>query len=388
MSEGQGSMSYQSPQTSGGGGGGTVTGAESGVSLVGTDVILGNNAADVGDPGELLWDTRIQMQAFDLLFAMHGVDDGILFNDPNDGNPSNYIPSNWTSNPSGAQYWSVWTPANYTTPYPGFGTAERWYSGYGTYDGVNEPTTSRPNVVAMWWGYNTDYQQGPITAGEAAFRFATESYYVIGVSPSFEFHIPEMTTEGGTISRLDSLYYDRQTAVGFRNLTCDDFNIYSQFFPVPTGMAYFITEYIPGPDVAALSIRSMNPGGISTLSLQNYSTGNGTFTYQDGELFVAAMTRLDLHGEICALDGTVSTNVVSPCVFSNNNTDTPGNDAQLEVSSVPLLGVRLPRMTTAQRNAIPAIVASGGLVVFVTDSLPNGKLSIWTGTSWEIVQSV
>jgi hypothetical protein len=388
MSAGQGSISFSEPPgSSGGGGGGTLTGAESGVSLVGTDVILGNNAADVGDPGALLWNTRTAMAAFVSYYTFNG-DQAFNWglNDQSEGGGANTIPTAWRSTDS--SYWSVWQPGNYDVDYTPFGTGGRFMSAYSLYPGVNEPVTARPNMVGMFWGYNTDYQQGQLIGGEAAFRYATESFFVIGFDPFFEFHTPEMTTSGGYITRLDSLYYDRLTAVGFRNWQCDNFNIYSREFDVPTGMAYFITEYIPGSDTAGLSIRSINPGGVSAISLQNYSTGNGTISYQDGELFVQAQTRLDLRGQICALDATISTNVVSPCIFSDDNTDSPGGDAQLEVSSVPLLGVRLPRMTTAQRNAIPAIAGQGGLVVFVTDSLPNGKLSIWTGVSWEIVTSV
>jgi hypothetical protein len=388
MNEGQGSISYSTPPA-GGGGGGTfpAIGARDGLTIESDYAVLGNLDTDLTDPAELIDNRRLQMQGFVLYFAFDGDQAwNWTLNDQSAGGGANTIPTVWRSTDS--SYWAAYQPGNYDVNYPGFGTGGRWTQGYSINPGVNEPVTSRPNVVGMLWGYNTDFQQGPVIAGEAAFRYATESYYVIGVSPSFEFHMPEITTETGYISRLDSFYYDRQTAIGFRNLQCDNLNIYSQEFDVPTGQPYWITEYIAGPDIAAFSLRSQNPGGISEISLQNYATGNGTITYQDGELFMQAMTRLDLRGEIVALDGTVSTNVVSPCIFSNDNTDTPGTDAQVEISSTPLLGFRIPRMTTAQRNAIPAVVASGGLMVFVTDSLPNGKISIWTGTSWEIVTSV
>ena len=61
MSEGQGSVSYSRPPGGGSGGGGTVTGANNGASLNGTNVVLGNDLGDLAQPAILLNDRAIPM---------------------------------------------------------------------------------------------------------------------------------------------------------------------------------------------------------------------------------------------------------------------------------------------------------------------------------------
>jgi hypothetical protein len=72
--------------------------------------------------------------------------------------------------------------------------------------------------------------------------------------------------------------------------------------------------------------------------------------------------------------------LTSVCAFAQNNvgigTSTPNNSAILDVSSTTK-GLLIPRLTTAQRNAIANPAA--GLLIYDTD---NKKLSVYNGSTW------
>jgi hypothetical protein len=63
-------------------------------------------------------------------------------------------------------------------------------------------------------------------------------------------------------------------------------------------------------------------------------------------------------------------------------TSTPSSSALLDVSSTTK-GVRMPNMTTVQKNAIGSPVA--GLMVFDTTL---SKLCVYSGTAWETITSI
>ena len=63
-------------------------------------------------------------------------------------------------------------------------------------------------------------------------------------------------------------------------------------------------------------------------------------------------------------------------------TTSPAASAQLDVTSTAK-GFLPPRMTILQRDAIPGPV--GGLMIWCTDCIPSGGLSVYTGTEWVIM---
>lgn len=359
------------------GGGGAVAGARDGLSLDTSGfAVLGNLTTDSTAPAKLTEARRIPMQGFPVEWEFDSDEaDNITINGPDAR--FNYISAE-------PQAWTIWQPDNYGVSYTGFGTAGRWLAGYDEYPGVNEPTTDRPNVVGMLWGYNTNNQQARIIAGEAAFRYATETFFCIGPTPNFEFHTPEITTTAGDIFRLDSTYVERDSGIGFREIVMDEILFFSQGFNPSGGLAYMEIAYNSASDLSGLSIRAQNPGGVSALSLQNNGeAGGASLTWQDGELAISSNSFIDLRAVRVVCDSTDYVNIVGPFggVVSDTALDSPAGDAILTVISTTL-GFRPPSMSTAQKNAIPA---GPGLLVFDTDL---NKLCVFGAAAWETVTSV
>jgi hypothetical protein len=392
MNEGQGSVSYSTPPPAGGGGGGfPAIGARDGLTIEDDYVVLGNLATDSGDPAELLDNRRLQMQAFSFLWAMQEVDYGILFNDPNGGSPPNYIPANWLANGTGGQFFSAWTPSNYGAAYPPFGVANRWTSGYDSFPDVNLPVSARPNVVGFWWAYNTDYQSGRVNPLEPSFRYATETFFVIGANDSWEFHTPEITTTSGTIFRMDSNYIARQTGNGFREIMNEDITIYSIFYPVSTGQFYVHFEYDDGSDTTRLQVFSQLDAGVTAMSLGNWTDGSALFTYQSGELIIAIsgsgaqIIVLQTTNRVVLESSNYNQSVSPTFLVGLLESDIPSGDAVLEISTaVTTLGSRpFPTLTTVQRLALP----TGTNNLWAFDNT-LGKLFFTFGGTWHEVTSV
>jgi hypothetical protein len=128
----------------------------------------------------------------------------VLFAD----NTSNLVFGGPTS--AAQQIGVIYQPANYGTTYT-HGVAERFKTSFGVFD-VN--ADGRPNVVGNFWQYNTNAGGGRENNGEAAFRFGTETHYIMGGADSyyFEFHLPELIFENGTLVRPWSWYIYKKDA--------------------------------------------------------------------------------------------------------------------------------------------------------------------------------
>jgi len=80
---------------------------------------------------------------------------------------------------------------------------------------------------------------------------------------------------------------------------------------------------------------------------------------------------------------TLSITLLSIVVFSQNvgiGTNTPNASAKLDISSTNS-GLLPPRMTFAQRAAI--VNPAQGLIVYCTDCVANGELSVFNGVEWK-----
>lgn len=383
--EGQGNITYGNKNAAGGGSGGlAIVAANNGLSLkadgAGFDVVLGNDVPDVTYPARLLNDRQVPMNNFAIRWLFKETDPAYI--GLNHGEAPiffDYLGSVLT----GGRWLWFW-PANYGTIYAGHGVQGEFGTGYNSYPGVNLPATPRPNVVALVWGYNTEFSMGPLQPGEAAFRFATEDYFMIGADSYFEFHWPEMTTEGNTIFRTHSMYMDRINYTGsFWESVIDDWAIFDTGHNPAGGQFYYQLQYNPTADVALLKIASMNAGGVTEFVMGNYVDPSCFMTAQSGLFNINAPVDIDLRSARVIMDSTNYGNIVNPTISSDTNTDTPLGDEMFGIQSTTK-GFRLPAMTTAQRLAM-APVGVGGLLVF--DST-IGKAYIWTGAAWEQVQSV
>ncbi|TDH24020.1 hypothetical protein EXU57_16160 [Segetibacter sp. 3557_3] len=91
------------------------------------------------------------------------------------------------------------------------------------FPGVNG-SGSRSNVVGSFWGYNTTPGGGQSIQGEAAYRFAGETFFDVGGRKVMEFHLPEMHTNSGHGLRPFSMYIDRETGIGSADYQMHQFN--------------------------------------------------------------------------------------------------------------------------------------------------------------------
>ena len=384
MSQGQGSVTFSGSNAASGGSSFPAIGAKDGLTIENDYVVLGNLATDVTDPAELMDNRRLQMQEFVFYFAFNN-DQAWNWglNDQSEGGTGNTIPMVWRS--PAASYWSAWQPSNYGENYSPGGTANRFYSGYDIYSGVN-PDSPRPNVVGMFWGYNTDYEQGQIDATEASFRYATETFFEIDDDYYFELHTPEITTTSGDIFRLDSTYVSRTTGIGFRELVINDLSQFDTTHNPNSGYFFMDLSYSVGSDTARLILRSQESDGVTEIIMGNWIDGNAVFVVQDNNFTIAASTLILLESETLYFVPTNYCVFVNPIVVNDSVGASPGGGSILDLQSTTL-GFSPPKMTTVERNAI-VTSSSTALLVFVTDIAPNGKLSLWTGVSWEIVTSV
>jgi hypothetical protein len=345
-----------------------------------SNVVLGNSATDVTDPAALLNNRRIQMgeNTFEWGFGTAGW--FMVFNDESEGAGPNNIPIAYYS--PAASFWNAYTPENFGTVYAPGGTANRFYNGYDIYPGVN-PDSTRPNVVGMFWGYNTNFQQGRIDATEAAFRFATETFFEIDGDFHLEFHLPEITTDGGDIFRLDSTYVSRATGLGFRELVINDMQWYDTLHNPSGGLFYMHCDYTTASDTMELDLRSFLTDGVTKITFGNYTDGVASLGYQGTIVNLQNAGEIQLAGEDISLKTTLGV-VSSPITFCTDDlSHLATGDAVLEGFSISK-GFRPPSVTTAQKLAI-AIFGAGGVVVY--DSTLN-KLCVWTGAAWETVTSV
>jgi hypothetical protein len=388
MSQGQGSVSYNGPAAAAGGGG-AVAGARNGLSIDGiTDVVLGQDIGAIGNPAALLSDREIPMQQHVINFKMAAPPLQIFEIGDQNGGAGQEIPTRWYSDNS--SFWSTWEPANYGIGYGAFGVGERFYSGYALYPGVNEPVTARPNMVGLFWSYNTGFTSGRVNNAEAAFRFATESFFVIGVDPYFEFHIPEITDSAGNIFRIMSWYIDRgggASTIGFAETVIDDWTWYSRGFNPSGGSYYAHLEYNATADNSIFAIKSQFAAGVTEFILGSWTDPSSFMTSQSGLFNINAPVDIDLRSPRVIMDSTTYGNIVNPTIFSDSNIDAPLMDAWLEVGGVTKTkGSRpMPIMNSVQWAALTPTVGFGGLQVWVSDAPAGQQWKVWDGAAWHFV---
>lgn len=390
---------------SGGGGGGSAT-AVNGVSILSSNVVLGNN---VGGNLATLTSNR------EIPFAGFSVAD------------------------SGAQgMFHILQPDNYGTSYilgnPNPQTANRFYDGYARFDGVNPD--SRPNIVRIS-GYNTTVGGGRVVTTDAGFGYRDETHFIInGLANTvahMEFHQPEFYAYDGNAYRLWSIYAHKSDGDAFIQSCNSSVVFYDRSNAGDPSFPHFGVTKTNGGGSVTLS--SYNPTDVPAFTLSNTTHGNVLIKFDTGVFYIqapvtkdwaiqgrdttAAFRRWDwtttqvggtgwsmVFGQSPVFAGTESVvqiystgNTSSTQTFqtrrtgivgrsftiwddgsviacgSNTNGDgqfsigvvgNPGNiaaSAKLQVDSTTL-GFLPPRMTTTQRNAI--VSPAEGLMVYDT----------------------
>lgn len=290
-------VSFGFGSSGGGGGGGGFTTANNGLTSTGTTVQWGQTISQGGDPGALLHGSEIPFAGFSMQFIDRGTGNYVLF-DPTSvlgsvqvlNNKVNHIITG--SNADG--FFAYWTPSNYLTTYTGGNpnpqTANRFYTGYGLFANVN--ADGRPNVVGIPWAYNATVGGGRAVTTDAGFQFRTETHFIINglanTPAHFEFHLPEMTTYGGTAFRLWSIYADKATADAFIQ-SCNTSTI---FFDNTAGGAPDFPHlgFSKSNGGGAINLASYNPTDVTQVTFSNTTHGNVLLKYDTGTFFIQAQT--------------------------------------------------------------------------------------------------
>jgi hypothetical protein len=137
-------------------------------------------------------------------------------------------------------------------------------------------TGVRHNVVGNFWGYNTNPGGGQEIPGEASYRFAGETHYLIAGNPNMEFHLPEIFTNSGTSQRPLSLYINKESGFTNMNMQVSQFS-YKKYNDINTD--WMVGNLVNNK--VTVSLYGQSTGGIQG-SAEFYLQGkqaNGTANY-------------------------------------------------------------------------------------------------------------
>jgi hypothetical protein len=238
----QGSILYGFPPSSGGGG--TVTGANNGLTDIATIVKFGQDVGAGGDPAKFLNDRQIPVNGFALEWK---------------------VPT--------TQFIEYFTPPNFDpiTFIPG-----RYATWLGTFN-VNAPDP-RLNVVISDLSYNYNPGGSHIIAGEAAFAFKAEQYFNADGTHLMEFHRPEVIDDAGIIHRIDSKYMHRPDGYTYGQSEMNQFDYRTNL----SASDIWLTAQRGNTDGATILeiISGFDVNSIATLRLSNGVSGQRSIIQQ------------------------------------------------------------------------------------------------------------
>jgi hypothetical protein len=186
MSQGQGSVSYQTPQKAGGSGSGTVSAADNGLSLSSpSTVVLGNDVGAAGQPAQLLSYREIDLGGFGIIFDWSTSLVTSLFEIDAGG----VAMLEYYKGTAGKEPFELITVQGKN---PGLNP-------YGNFWATLDESLVNPDgqIDAVWqWGYNQDGTGGTMLAGEAALWWTIESHFEVGGSIQFEVELASVSRTG------------------------------------------------------------------------------------------------------------------------------------------------------------------------------------------------
>jgi hypothetical protein len=162
-------------------------------------------------------------------------------------------------------------PSNYGTVYSGIPAQRFTGLGWARFDGVN--ADGRPNVVLTIAGYNHNTGGGRDNSSEASFGFRAETHYQLAGLGSFEFHMPEITTAGGTTIRPFSMYTRKSSGYTEMNMAVPSVSYIDYQNSARTWMSFS-----DGATQSAISLQpqSGGAGSIATFIMGGSSGSSGT----------------------------------------------------------------------------------------------------------------
>jgi len=363
--------------------------AKNGLSIPDTAVILGQAYGSSGNPARLLMNTEIPLngKTLKLIDTLNSstIKSNIRFFDTTA--TTGLAPLKIIQN-SAAGVFTIMEPYNYGTTYhsayaphniqrPG-----RVLSGYGSEASLD----SMPDNVYNTFCYNCNYAAARLDTSEAAARIGFETNYlnsVDGVALNFEYHNPEITTFDGRMIRTDSKYINKTSGFCYDASYIDN----HEYFSVKSNQIFAQLQATNAGDYGSLYLYggSLGSGLDGKILLANRFNGFiSTIQSKDGQMVFQTNTATNSYNAFGSdgnvyLNQSVSLNptTIHATYIGMDSVETgPAASAQLEVVSKHK-GILIPRMTTAQQNAISS--PATGLIIFNTDS---GGLVDYTGSAW------
>lgn len=216
---GQGSVTYDFPVGSGGGGGGSVTGAFNGLSMNGTDAVLGQDTGQIGNPGELVTDRQIPLNGFQFQLA-YDANSFLSFS------PAVPCAISWFQGTGGQQFLEIITNQG-ANPAPG----QPFGNFFVTLDQSFVNPDGQDDCV-LQWGYNQTGVGGPRNLNEAAIWWSMESHFGVPGGVQFEIELQSVSktgnvnrhiaidvnkTDGTAICFCDLDQFDLRSTIAFGN---------------------------------------------------------------------------------------------------------------------------------------------------------------------------
>ena len=121
-----------------------------------------------------------------------------------------------------------------------------------------------------------------------------------------------------------------------------------------------------------------HPGITGTANIVLSSDGTTTMPLVDINGGTATLATVDINGG--TIDGVTVAATTGTFTTVGIGTTSPNANAVLDLSSTTKAFI-LPRMTTAQRNAISSPVA--GMVIYNTES---NEINFYTGSAWGLIE--
>lgn len=356
----------------------------------GVKIVWGEPLAQASAPARLTINSEVPMNnhSMSLLETTAPDTTQVIFNYPAIS-ASDRSPIYIKQKKSGGIY-EMWEPFNYGKRYPSFYkpdslTAGRVMMCYAS-DASLDPG-GMPDNVFQFFGYNTTRDFGQENTGDGSISFRAETHFigsVGGVQADFEVHMPEFRRFDGTPFRAQSFYFNKKTGFNLQENFVDDLKLFQhQNYTDP----YLEIQSTDSTNRATIiNINSNAQGNTQALKIvtddglgdqSTYSTfGTGDHFFLSSKTNTPSFGMTNPTGDIYLNQNATSVQSTGCTVIGNVQYNTVDPTAQLQVVSTTR-GVLLPKLTTAQQNAISS--PTTGLIIWNTDS---SSLVDFNGAAW------
>jgi hypothetical protein len=269
----------------------------------------------------------------------------------------------------------------------GYLTSTDWTTFNGKYSvggALGTPSSGTVTNLTGTASININGTVGATTANTGVFTTATANSFIPNLStvPTNGMYLPAANTVGFATNSSEKVRVDSTGNVGIGLTSPSSYGILAT-----AGNINNLATALGTADAATVSILNNNVGGLgvrASLSMNIASIGKsviaGYYAAFNGSNDIG--TGLQFGTQTNAAGGTVERMRINQLGNVGIGTTTPSASAILDVQSTTK-GVRMPNMTTTQKNAIASPAA--GLMVFDTTL---SKLCVYSGIAWETITSI